>query len=239
MATVRKIQAKLLDKFAYSEKVHRYRFKPFKRLPKFKAGQFLHLAIDPYDPSFNWPESRVFSIASSPLNPDYIDILVSVVGKFTKRMNEELKIGDNVWLKLPYGTFNFDETKYRNCVLIAGGTGISPFISFLETAQNHLKLIYLVYGVKNSNLLIVKDLILELQSKKSNFLFDIFIEEGIDKELNSQRGKINISEIVNKSLKLNNPIFFLSGPPVMINSVEKELLRKNVDKKDIIFDNWE
>ncbi|MDO9340155.1 MAG: hypothetical protein Q7T72_06460, partial [Bacteroidales bacterium] len=36
--------------------------KPFKYAP----GQFLHLAIDEYDPSGQWPESRCFSMQSNP-----------------------------------------------------------------------------------------------------------------------------------------------------------------------------
>ena len=41
-----------------------------RRCPLFKPGQFLHLAIDPYDGAGFWPESRVFSIASSPRDRD-------------------------------------------------------------------------------------------------------------------------------------------------------------------------
>ena len=32
----------------------------------FKPGQFLHLALDAFEPGGFWPESRVFSIASAP-----------------------------------------------------------------------------------------------------------------------------------------------------------------------------
>ena len=35
-------------------------------VPRFTPGQFLHLALDPYDADGFWPDSRVFSIASSP-----------------------------------------------------------------------------------------------------------------------------------------------------------------------------
>jgi len=43
-------------------------------MPAFRAGQFLHLTVDPYDPSSYWPESRVFSIASSPRERNRIRI---------------------------------------------------------------------------------------------------------------------------------------------------------------------
>jgi ferredoxin-NADP reductase len=73
-------------------------------VPRFQPGQFLHLAIDPYDPASHWPDSRVFSIASPPQSRSEIQITVSAVGVFTRRILE-LKTGDEVWVKLPYGDF--------------------------------------------------------------------------------------------------------------------------------------
>src|SRR5258708_19862440 len=51
--------------------------------PRFRAGQFLHLALAPYDPSGFWPESRVFSIASPPPQPDRVRITYAVHPRFT------------------------------------------------------------------------------------------------------------------------------------------------------------
>ncbi|MFZ1979306.1 MAG: hypothetical protein WAV76_15225 [Bacteroidota bacterium] len=33
---------------------------------KYRPGQFLHLTLDEYDPSKQWPESRCFSIQTNP-----------------------------------------------------------------------------------------------------------------------------------------------------------------------------
>ena len=77
----------------------------FKSLGRYKyyPGQFLHLAIDhEYDGSGQWPESRCFSMQSNP-DEKTIKITYAVKGRFTKQMEEKLKIGSEVWLKLPYG----------------------------------------------------------------------------------------------------------------------------------------
>ena len=51
----------------YGTGVYQIRMRPESRIPCFKAGQFLHLTLDGFDPSSGfWPESRVFSIASGP-----------------------------------------------------------------------------------------------------------------------------------------------------------------------------
>ena len=121
---------------------------PQKRCPRFNPGQFLHLALDPYDPSCQWPESRVFSIANSPTRRDKIKITYAVKGKYTSRKYNEIKKYDLVWIKLHYGTFTFDYTA-ENIVLIAGGTGITPFVSFLEYAiDKNIQLNnWLYYGI--------------------------------------------------------------------------------------------
>ena len=78
---------------------------PEKPAPRFAPGQFLHLALDDYHPSDFWPESRVFSIASSPTERETLRITYAVKGVFTTRMEAELAPGRQVWVKLPYGEF--------------------------------------------------------------------------------------------------------------------------------------
>jgi ferredoxin-NADP reductase len=148
MAAIRKIPVSVKEIISYSDNVKLFRLLPKRRGIQFKAGQFLHLAIEPYDPSFNWPESRVFSIANSPTRVETVDILVSKIGEFTEELFNNVKVDDELWIKLPYGIFNFDESMDHDTVLIAGGTGVSPYISFLQYAidKNLNPAIHLNYG---------------------------------------------------------------------------------------------
>ena len=57
--------------------------KPF----KYDVGQFLHLAIDEYDPSGQWPESRCFSIQTSP-SEETIKITVAIDSQTLKFFKE-------------------------------------------------------------------------------------------------------------------------------------------------------
>lgn len=243
MAAPRKIKTKIDKIISFSDKVKLFHLIPEKRIPRFKPGQFLHLAIEAYDPSFNWPESRVFSIVNSPTRADYIEVLVSKIGKFTSKMFNDLNEGDEVWIKLPYGTFNFDESQDRNTVLIAGGTGISPFVSFIQYAMDN-KLnttIHLNYGVNNNDLLIAEDLIKEAEQELSSFKYRIYIEEGVNNnsKINQLTGLLDVDDIVLKSLKLENPVFYLSGPPAMISAFDEELKKHSVEPNNIKYDNWE
>src|ERR1700687_230805 len=90
---------------AHGERVYPLALRPQHLVPRFRPGQFLHLALDPYDPSGFWPESRVFSIASPPAQRDAIPITYAVHGRVTARMESDLVEGRHVWIQLPYGAF--------------------------------------------------------------------------------------------------------------------------------------
>ena len=66
MATPQKIRCQVQQITAHGDHVYTVDLTPERPVPRFRPGQFLHLTLDDYDPSGFWPESRVFSIASSP-----------------------------------------------------------------------------------------------------------------------------------------------------------------------------
>ena len=105
-----KLKAQVLSVKSFGPDTYSVKFKPEVSPPRFKAGQFLHLTIDEYDPAGGfWPESRVFSIASAP-GMSELEIVYSVKGRYTRRMADHLSSGREVWLKLPYGNFIIDSS---------------------------------------------------------------------------------------------------------------------------------
>jgi NAD(P)H-flavin reductase len=242
MAAPQKIKSNIVKIINYKDNVSLFKLDLEKKC-HFRPGQFIHLAIDKFDPSFNWPESRAFSIANSPLRSNIIDILVSPKGSFTKRMITELRENDEVWIKLPFGMFNFNQAVDSDCVLIAGGTGISPFISFLEYAVDTFstfKSLRLFYGVRDKELIIFEDLFQECSKKIKGFEYSVFIENydaAADKNIFS--GILPVEQIVNKTRNHEKSVYYLSGPKAMITAFEKELKQKNIPERNIYFDKWE
>jgi predicted ferric reductase len=219
---VQKIENPLPDIYVLSFKSLE---KPFKYLP----GQFLHLALDEYDPSMPWPESRCFSIQSSG-NQESLKITYAVKGKFTKRMAEELKVGKCVYLKLPYGELFSKEHNKEKTVFIAGGTGITPFLSLFTNKQfnNYINPV-LYFGVKNENYNLYKS---EIEiAKQINFGFQIRIFEQ------ESDGILNIEQIFKECGSLST--FFISGPPLMIRNFRNFLLSQNVTNENVKTDEWE
>ena len=62
-------------------------------VPQFKPGQFLHLAIDPYDGVGFWPESEGLLDRQLARGADQLSITYAVKGSFTTRMERELVPG--------------------------------------------------------------------------------------------------------------------------------------------------
>lgn len=242
MPTPVKIPAIVETTMQHTNSVKSFIMKPLKPCPNFRPGQFLHLAIDEYDPSFHWPESRVFSIANSPTRSNNIKVTFSVKGTFTNKMFNKVKSGDRVWLKLPYGSFTFPEDN-RELVFIAGGTGITPFISFLEyTIDKKLtNKIMLYYGVRSPEYVIFNNLLHECQRQLDQFKLQLFVEDGSKiKDFDKVRkGMLSVNQILEYTEVKENTLFYLSGPPKMIQIFKKMMMEKDISEEKIRVDEWE
>ena len=208
---------------------------------KFKSGQFLHLTLDSFAPEGGyWPESRVFSIASAP-KADTIRIVYSVKGRYTRRMSLELVEGRSVWLKYPFGDFVADTRNPGTTVLVAGGTGISPFIGLFSGEERDMHSFWLYYGVRNSKLLIFQH---ELERAVGNAGLNLEVsneDSGATSSSNlvTRFGKLNIESIFSRHSTDRSTRYYLSGPPSMIETFKLYLVDKGIDPRRIHIDSWE
>jgi NAD(P)H-flavin reductase len=248
MANPVKVRAEVKSITRHGSGVYAVMLSPKSALPRFKAGQFLHLTIDEYDPAGGfWPESRVFSIASAPGSQD-LEIVYSVKGKYTHRMEAALCAGREVWLKLPYGSFTIDAAikPDQDVVLIAGGTGISPYLSYLEQLQSSKKTarrIRLYYGIRENDMVLAVEL---LDACCSAGLLECFLyvenedpDGRLPKASANRSGRLQCESIFLESSDLSKPVFFLSGPPGMIALFKRELISASIDPERIKIDEWE
>jgi len=195
---------------------------------KYQPGQFLHLAIDEeYDGIGQWPESRCFSMQSNP-SEQSIRITYAVKGSFTRQMEQTVRVGSEVWLKLPYGDLFTQPHNKNNTVFIAGGTGITPFLSlFTHESFSEYKnpRIYLGFRAKEFNIYQT-----ELDRSCNSFQFLRCFYQDMD-------GIIDIERIFNEHGIESN--YFISGPPAMIITFKQTLLSRGVTAYSILTDDWE
>jgi ferredoxin-NADP reductase len=246
MATPIKTKARISRLINVDDQLFALDLIPEKRIPKFKAGQFLHLALDEYDEQGGyWPDSRVFSIASPP-GSNTISLFFSVKGEFTQRMADELFRGKTVWLKFPYGNFIIEEhiREASDLILVAGGTGIAPFLSGLLSIKkvNPNQQIQLVYGIRKQEYLLHIKQLRAIVQQIPTLKISLFMEEKSLIELSNckiKEGKISQTFLEELVKKCDNPITFLSGPPEMMNTCRATLLAGGQKRESIIIDEWE
>ncbi len=235
MASPVKIKAIVGEVVKHTGTVASYRFIPQGRVPKFHAGQFLHIALDEYHPDAQWPESRVFSIASSPAERhEELAVTISVKGRFTERIFQTLEKGSECWLKLPYGEFLFPPD--RHLILIAGGVGITPYLSLLKQMleENSEQAVTLYYGVRSAQYYLFEELIRRCEAELSSFEKTVWCEDG---SVPGEKGILDIDAI--HAAAPDDSIFYLSGPPAMIASFKRRLLDLGVGNERIRVDDWE
>ncbi len=109
---------------------------------KRRAGQFLTLKIMQEG---QWSKPHPFTISCAPEDPR-LRVTIKKLGVFTSLIHD-LKEGEPVIVSGPYGGFCKDIDARGEIVMIAGGVGITPFLSVLRhfrniRARNHVLLLW-------------------------------------------------------------------------------------------------
>ena len=215
------------------------------RLPEdeemnFKPGQYVQLKAPIYEGN---PEEvyRAYSIASSPLEKGFIDLIIGYVpeGVATTYVHQHLKPGDTVHLNGPYGHFYYQDND-REMVMVAVGTGVAPILSIL----NYMKSLGIkrkatfYFGAKTPEDLFMEDYFHNLEKELHDFKFIPClsrVEEG--SEWTGFKGRVNnaIEEYISTGA---NKEAYLCGNEPMINSVVDVLTKKDVPEELIYFDKF-
>jgi ferredoxin-NADP reductase len=230
MAVVRKIACRVTRVVDHGDRVYTVELAPSSPVPRFRPGQFLHLALDDYEPGGFWPESRVFSIASSPRMRGQLAMTYAVKGSFTARMERELTGGRDVWVKLPYGEFVIDQA--RDAVLFAGGTGVTAFTAFLQSLEPvGAPRVLLFYGARTPDLFVYGPLVEACAKEVPSFTCTLVTE--------TTHGVLSVDAAWPAIEALADPAFYLSGPPGMLAALTAQLRAHAVDETAIRTDAWE
>lgn len=235
MAVVQKLLCRVAEIIDHGSRVYTLLLQPQAPLPRFQNGQFLHLALDAYDPSAFWPDSRPFSIASPFKKRDLLRLSYSVQGAFTARMEAELFPGKTIWVKLPYGEFIIEP--HRDAVIFAGGTGITAFSAFIESIdpQSPHK-VNLFYGARTPQLLIYQTLIEQTLRLTPNLHVEYYAEENVIDGICP--GRLSVPNDLIRRYDLVQPVCYLAGPPEMLKNLSSQLRDQGFPANDIRIDAW-
>jgi Na+-transporting NADH:ubiquinone oxidoreductase subunit F len=154
------------------------------------------------------------------------------------------KPGDKVTISGPYGEFHIKPTK-NEMIYIGGGAGMAPLRSHIfhlfHSAKTDRKVSYW-YGARSKREIFYEDHFRQIEKNFSNFKFNIALSEPKGEDSwNGYTGFIHQVLLDNYLSKHENPEdieFYLCGPPVMNDAVQKMLYNLGVPSEMIAFDDF-
>jgi ferredoxin-NADP reductase len=196
--------------------------------PYFLPGQYATLSF-PANKVLR--AERSFSIASAPTTPTSLSFGIRIGGRYTKELRA-LKPGDDARVALPFGRFTFDPSADKRVLLIAGGIGVTPFISMIRTAtaERLPNSITLLYSVRSKEDMPYRAELDALDRANPNFRYAIAVSIGpIPDSPYFTSGYIN-AELIAGALEghADEFSFFLCGPPPFMAAMVNALKRNNV-----------
>ncbi len=206
-------------------------------LPDFIAGQFITLHIEGPQKILH----RSYSVANSPNHGNTIDIACAFVeGGVASNLLFGLKPGESVLASGPYGLFVLKDESPSRYVLVATGTGVTPYRSMLGELEKrftnthpNLK-VDLIFGVRNQQELLFKDQFLEFAKQHPHFQFHACYTQEANKELLAFEHACRIQPILeNLALDPTQDVVYLCGNPNMIDETFLMLTNKGFDRKSV------
>ena len=203
---------------------------------QFQAGQSMDLTL------LNPPEtdaegnSRAFSIASAPFDNDLV-IATRMRDTAFKRVLSKASPGLQVKIDHPGGSFVLHRKSEKPAVFLAGGIGITPFLSIIRQAghdksPHHM---YLFYSNRRPEDAAFLDLLSEETKGTPNFqlIATMTKMDQSHREWAGAIGSINKDMLAKHLPTLQGPIYYLAGPPAMVGAMRRMLIEAGADEDDI------
>lgn len=216
-----------------------YRFisaKPNKALAPFRAGQYIGITVE----IDGVRTSRPYSLVSSPNQLAYYEIGIKRKqgGFVSPYILDNLKIGDILDATEPMGTFYYNPIFHGNdLVFIAGGCGITPFMSILRNISEKMLPLNcrIIFGCLTEKDILFREELEELQKRRSNIKVE-FVLSDPEPEWKGECGFITKDKILDNIGSTDKKFFYIVGNLPMYQFIQGELEALGVPKHRILFE---
>lgn len=203
----------------------------------FLPGQYATIS---FKTDGRWSPVRCFSMTSSPGSQE-LQFATRLTGNFTARL-ADLPVGTEISVQGPYGSFNIDPEFDRRIVMMAGGIGITPFMSMLRhAAETKLRNpITLLYACRSIQDIPFREEIERLQQRNPYLKVAFLIADGeTDKSRGIFRRRIDdsmLEEVTGGHFE--SYTFFVCGPEGFTASVSDMLREREVDTDRLVIESF-
>jgi ferredoxin-NADP reductase len=203
----------------------------------FKPGQAIDLILPSADKSDAEGERHAFSIVSAPFQ-DELCITTRMRDSAYKRSLKSLTLGAEVKIDGPFGSLTLHNKSARAGVFIAGGIGITPFISILQQAvagEPLSRQLLLVYSNRRPEDAAFLHELQELEGQNPHFRLLATMTQMAD----SSQPWLGATGLMDERMlkqaigDLPEPIVYVVGPPSMVEAMKLTLGRIGIDEDDI------
>ena len=190
---------------------------------EFEAGQFAFLAID----GLNKNEAHPFTISNNTTD-NQLRFTIKSLGDYTSDIQNSIKEGLKARVQGPYGVFDFKKGHHKKQLWLAGGIGITPFLSFLGEIKSDfdITLVWCIGSIEDAN---YKNEIEKRATENDNLKFVLWNSDD--------KGHFSIDKLYNTATIKNHSIYICGGE-TMRESYIKQLNQKGVSIKDIHYEEF-
>lgn len=186
---------------------------------EFSPGQFIFITIDKAGIR---RENHPFSLTSVS-GESKISIAAKVVGDYTKTLPLATP-GAHVYVEGPYGRFSYEYFKNKKQLWIAGGIGVTPFVSMIKSipVDYQVKFYYLVSDISEA---VFENEIKQIVTQKNNIQFNLH-ESKI-------KGRLQAENLAQLLPDLKEYEIFICGPAGMMYSLRDQFKKIGIKGSQI------
>lgn len=202
----------------------------------YRAGQFIDITLHDPPETDSEGDTRGFSISAAPIE-GVIAITTRLRDTAFKRVLQALPLGTTMKLEGPFGDFHLHNAA-RPAVLLAGGIGVTPFRSMLVQAIRGGTLPYpvvLFHANRRPEDAAFADEMRGLEAADPRFRFvpTMTALEGTDTRWDGETGHIDAAMLERHLTDIEAPIYYMAGPPGMVQAMRGLLLASGIDEDDL------
>lgn len=181
--------------------------------------------------------TRSFSFITAP-HEQHIGIATRMRDTAFKRVLGEMEpraIGSQITLKGPMGDFMLHENAKRPAIFLAGGIGITPFMSIIKDAihRNLPHMMYLFYSNRRpQDASFLSDLV-ALDKQSAQLLLVATMTDATKESWQGKVGYIDMAKVDEYVPDRTNAVYYTAGPEKMVKAMRDMLNAAGVSNDDI------